>query len=114
MFFEKGPITVTKINNVVNFDPKGLRLHTFKAVLPTYEILYFYKGKADVRFLGKDIHLEPGDMLYLPKGVENDAYTMNITEEAGLYNVYFDTPDAMPKEPIKIKAKNKSVEGLYE
>lgn len=114
MLFEKGPITVTKINNVVNYEPKFVRLYTFRAVLPTYEILYFHKGKADVKFLGKDIHLEPGDILYLPKGVENDAYTMDVTESAGMYNVYFDTTDDMPKEPIKIKAKNKSIEGLYQ
>ena len=114
MLFENGPITVAKINNVVNYEPKFVRLYTFRAVLPTYEILYFHKGKADVKFLGKAIHLEPGDILYLPKGVENDAYTMNVTESAGMYNVYFDTADDMPKEPIKIKAKNKSIEGLYQ
>lgn len=113
MLFEKERFNISKVSNVLYYAPKSLR-HKYHGNLAFYELTYYIKGDSIVTFNGKKIHMNAGDILYLPKGVEDDNYTVCASQEFALYNIYFDTDEEMPREPIRITPKNEDFKGMYE
>lgn len=103
MLFENERLNISKINNVIHYHPKELN-HKYPGNLPYYELTCYIKGHSKVTFDGKEINMSPGDMIYLPKGVEDDNYTVVATDPFEHYNIYFDTDAPMPKEAIHISA----------
>ena len=112
MLFESEIFNISKISNVIYYKPK--HLSKYKGKLPTYELMYYIEGESTVSFGGVDYEMSPDNMLYLPKGVENDDYSIYIKKPVKLYNIYFDTDDKMPDYPIKLSAKSAEILNIFE
>ncbi len=112
MLFENEIFNISKISNVIYYKPKHLA--KYKGKLPTYELMYYIEGESIVTFDGVNYEMSPNTMLYLPKGIENDDYTIFINKPVKLYNIYFDTDDAMPDYPIKLSLKSAEIMGIFE
>lgn len=113
MLFEDEKYNISEIHNVVRYAPRGDTLYKYPAKLPSYELMYFSKGEVVVSFHGQTISVEAGDVLYLPRGLENGEYTMRQREAFELYNVYFQTDMPMPMEAIRIRTERGMIESLY-
>lgn len=114
MLFENEQINISKIHNVVYYAPKGHLKYSYPGTLTTYELIYFHKGDTEVIFGGKHFHMTPGNILYLPKGIENNSYSISVNEDFGLYNIYFDTDAPLPDEAVQIANKNDELKSCYE
>ncbi len=113
MLFENEQLNISKISNVIHYTPKSLN-HVYPGTLPLYELTYYIKGHSKVLFNGKTIYMSPGDIIYIPKGIEDNLYTVNASEEFSLYNIYFDTDEPMPKEAIHINANSDEFKKHFE
>lgn len=113
MLFENEILNISRINNVIHYHPKELS-HKYPGNLPSYELTCYIKGRSKVTFNGKVINMSPGDMIYIPKGVEDDNYTVVASEPFAHYNIYFDTDSPMPKEAIHISAKPDEFKNHFE
>lgn len=113
MLFSKEQLHISQIRSIVYYAPKGLHF-TYPGKLPTYELMLYRKGHSLLTFHGKSFHMAPGSILYLPKGLDNNEYIVDATEEFGLYNIYFDTADPMPAEPMLIASDMQSLCALME
>ena len=113
MLFENEKMNISKINNVIHYNPKQLN-HKYPGNLYSYELTYYIKGHSDVTFGGKTVKMSPGDIIYLPKGVEDDNYTVIASEPFSHYNIYFDTDEPMPKEAIHISANPDEFKNHFE
>jgi len=112
MLFYNEIFNIGKISNVIYYKPKHLA--RYKPILPTYEIMYYTEGESVISFNGKKYEMSAGTVLYLPKGIENNEYSIFINKPVKLYNIYFDTNDEMPLYPIKINVKSQEVEKIFE
>lgn len=106
--------SVSAISNVVYYEPKSQKQFKYPGKLPTFELMYYVKGDTEINFNGKMIHMTKGDLLYLPKGIENDEYTVNVKEDFAVFNVYFYSKFPLPDEAIKISAVSDSFKNIYE
>ncbi len=113
MLFENECFNISQIYNVLYYQPKEL-YHKYPGNLLAYELTYYIKGSSVVNFNGKTIYMKPGDIIFLPKGIENNTYTVSANEEFSLYNIYFDTNDKLPNEAIQISSKNNDLKNCYE
>lgn len=114
MLFNNEQFNILQINNVVHYAPKGHKKYNYPGKLPTYELMYYEKGDVVITFNGQTIHITEGDILFLPKGINNKQYTIYVNEDFCLYNIYFDTKDYLPKEAIKITPGNIDFQTDYE
>ncbi len=113
MLFEQERFNIS-IHNVVKYSPKSSSKHSYPGKLPTYELMYFEKGDVTLTFNNQYFHITEGNMIYLPKGLENDDYTIYVNEEFSLYNIYFFSDTPLPKTPIKFNAKAQEYKNIYE
>ncbi len=113
MLFENEMLNISKIGNVIHYHPKELNF-LYPGNLPFYELTCYIKGKSKVTFGGKTINMSPGDLIYLPKGVEDENYTVVASEPFAHYNIYFDTDAPMPKEAIHISAEPDEFKNSFE
>lgn len=107
-------LCVSEIRNIVFYAPDNGDKYTYPGCLPTYELLYYTQGEVYLHFGKKSFHVKPGDLVYLPKGVQGVEYSVTVKEKFSLYNVYFDCAEEMPREPFQIHSKSKEIESLYE
>ncbi|MBE6806046.1 MAG: helix-turn-helix transcriptional regulator [Ruminococcaceae bacterium] len=114
MLFENERLNISKINNIVEYSLKKDRYTTYNGCLPTYELMYYKKGESVIHFGGKKIKMHAGSLLYLPKGLENNKYDISVKDDFVLYNIYFDTFDKLPNEPIQIDVSSGEIADLYE
>ncbi len=114
MLFDNEFLNISKLNRVIFYEPLNSNNHTYKPVLPTYEIMYYIKGETTVQFGNKTFDMTPDSVLYLPKGTKNDIYTVKVKEKFAVYNIYFDSPDILPNEAIKISVKSNEIKTLFE
>lgn len=114
MLFENEQLNVSRIYNVIKYAPRDHRIFRFPGKLPTYELLYYDTGEAEVTFGGKVFHVSPRSVVFLPKGLENNEYTLSVRGDFSLYNIYFDTADELPAEPVHIVLKNDEMKNRYE
>jgi len=112
MLFVSDTFNIKELNNVIYYKPKHLA--KYKGKLPTYELMYYIEGESVVSFNGKKYEMSPNNILYLPKGLENDDYSIFIKKTVKLYNIYFDTADSLPDYPVKITAKSGEIMNLFE
>ncbi|MBQ1264825.1 MAG: helix-turn-helix transcriptional regulator [Oscillospiraceae bacterium] len=109
MLIQNECFTVRKIISVANYSPKYKKINRFPGKLPTHELLYFYIGNVWLEFGGRRLFVKTGDIVYLPKGIENNCYCITADDRFGIYAVYFDTDDAMPDSAVHIRLKNDSL-----
>lgn len=102
MFFEKQYIHLQKIYKVVSYAPRKYKRYTYPGTLPSYELMYVYEGEYTLKFGKHTISVSTGDVIYLPKGLEDNSYSISVKESHSLYTIYFDTQDEMPMEPVHI------------
>ena len=114
MLFCDEKFNVSQIRFVTNYSPPYNRVYKFKGCLPTYELMYFYKGDLRLEFADKSFFVKTGDMVYLPKGIDNRRYRIISDSEFGIYNVYFETSDPLPKEALHISLQNKNLKNEFE
>lgn len=114
MLFEQERFAFTKIQNVVRYAPRTALRYTYPGTLPTYELMYYEYGDTTLTFHGRTFHMTAGSVLYLPKGIPDNRYEVSVTEEFSLYNIYFDTDDPMPCEPVLITPGNDEFRALFE
>ena len=114
MLFENERLHISKLYSVNYYAPRGAESYTYPGKLPSYELMYYIKGDTKVCFAGRAYHMTPDTMLYLPKGLENEEYTVRVKEDFSLHNIYFDTWDPMPKEPVLISARSGEIRLVYE
>ena len=114
MLFENEQLHISKISKIVYYAPKGHTNYIYPGKLPTYELMYYVKGETRLTFNGETFYMKPGDLLYLPKGIEEAEYTVAVKEEFALYNIYFDTADNISKNPVQIHGKSDEFKRIYE
>ncbi len=114
MIFSNERFNVSQINFVTNYNPKNKKVHKFPGKLPTHELMYFYKGDVRLEFNDKSFFVKTGDVVYLPKGIENERYRIISDHSFGLYNVYFDTSDPLPNKAVHIPLQNEKLKSLYQ
>ena len=102
MLFENEQTDISKLHRVILYSSEGERQLSYPGKLPTHELMYYIKGEALLTFHGKTVHMKRGSVLYLPKGIENTEYKVQVIEPFLLYNVYFDSPTELPREIIQI------------
>jgi len=112
MLFEDELLNIKTLNNVIYYKPKHLA--KYKGKLPTYELMYYIEGESTVSFNGKKYEISSNNVLFLPKGIENDDYSINIKKPVKLYNIYFDTDNVLPDHPVVIPVKSAEISGLFE
>jgi AraC-like DNA-binding protein len=76
--------------------------------------MFYIQGESTISFQGKKYHMQPEQLLYLPKGQDNNDYSISIGKEVLLYNIYFDTDIPLPDHPIQFTAKTDELRLLYE
>ena len=114
MFFENEQFNVTRIFSAVLYTPSTYEKRIIHlGCLPTYELMYYIQGNTYVTFNGTRIHMKAGDVLYLPKGIENADYYVDVIEKFQCYNVYFDTDEEMPQEALRIPTSKYELRNLY-
>lgn len=114
MLFENEQFNISKIYNVVSYAPEGSKKYTYPGKLPTYEVMFFYKGDVEVFFAGQKLRLTKGDILYLPKGLENNTYYMKVGEDFGVHTIYFDTKSPLPDMAVQISDRNELMKNYFE
>jgi len=114
MIFSNEQLNISQISNVVRYAPKGHKQYNYPGKLPTYELMYYEKGDVVLNFNNQTIHVTAGDILFLPKGIVNNQYTIYVNEPFSLYNIYFDTADDLPKEAVKITPGTTNFKTEYE
>ena len=114
MLFQNERFNVKQIDFVTNYSPEIKKIHKFPGKLPTYELMYFYKGEVRLEFDNKSFFVKTGDVVYLPKKIENNRYHIIADHRFGLYNIYFDTYDSLPKQAVHIPLQNRNLKSLYE
>ena len=114
MPFGTEQVNIGKIINVVRYAPKEHRQYRYPGTLPTYELMFYEKGESTVTFMNKHFHMTPGSVLFLPKGVPDNEYSVSVKEDFSLYNIYFDTADCLPREPLFFSGENAVLKGIYE
>jgi AraC-like DNA-binding protein len=114
MFFESERFNISQIVSIAYYEPSCDKKDVYPGCLPTYELMFYTKGDTYLTFNGKRIHMRVSDILYLPKGIVNADYYVDITEKFALYNVYFDTDEEMPQVPIHISSVPNEVGNVYE
>ncbi len=112
MLFDNEFFNIKKLNNVIYYKPKHLA--KYKAKLPTFELMYYIEGESVISFNGKKYEMMPNNILYLPKGIENDDYSIYINKPVKLYNIYFDTDDTLPDHPMIFTTKSGEISALFE
>ena len=105
---------VSQIKSVTNYNPEYKKLYKFPGRLPTYELMYFYQGDVLMEFGGKTFRVKAGDMVFLPKGIENNRYCITSDERFGLFCVYFDTDDGLPTEAVHMPHSNIMIKTIFE
>lgn len=113
MFLESEKFNISQIVSVAYYAPAFEKKDTYPGCLPTYELMYYVKGNTYLTFNGNRIHMNVGDVLYLPKGIKNADYYVDIVEKFALYNVYFDTDEQMPQVPIHIPSVSFELGDIY-
>ena len=113
MFFESEKFNISQIVSVVCYEPSLEKKDIYPGCLPTYELMYYTKGDTYITFNGHRIHMTAGDVLYLPKGILNADYYVDIVEKFALYNVYFDTDEQMPQAPVHIHGVTYELGNIY-
>lgn len=114
MFYESEKFNISQILSVVYYAPTYDDKYVYPGCLPTYELMYYQYGDSYITFNGDRIRMQAGDILYLPKGILNADYCVEVAEKFALYNVYFDTNDIMPKTPIHIRNVTNEIGAVYE
>ena len=114
MFFLGEKLNLTEISAVANYCPKRRPIHKYLGKLPTYELMYFHMGNVWLKFGDKSFFVKTGDMVYLPKGIENKTYHIIPEHEFGVYNFYFDTLDPLPNEAVHIPIESAKIKSIYE
>jgi len=114
MLFENEQFNISQIHYVVYYDPKPRPKYVYRGNLPYHELAYYDHGEVELAFYGKSFHLCPGDIMYLPKGIDNHEYVVYAEDGYSCYNIYFDTADELPKEPVKISVGNDNFKAFYE
>ena len=114
MLFDAEPLNISKINFVTNYNPRHKKIHSFLGNLPYYELMYFYQGDLRLEFGDKSFFVKTGDVVYLPKGLDNQNYKIISKHRFGVYNVYFDTADPLPNHAVHIPCQSKRLEATYE
>ncbi len=113
MLFENEQFHISRICSVIRYAPEGERFE-YPGKLPSYELMLFIQGKGMLNFGEKAFSIFPGRLVYLPKGVEGVRYTITAQEPYILYNLYFDTPDNLPREPLGLTVRLAQLQPLYE
>lgn len=114
MFIISEKLNLKEISSVANYCPKYRRINNFPAKLPTYELMYFHMGDVKLKFGEKSFFVKTGDMVYLPKGIDNKTYKITSDHPFGIYNFYFDTLDPLPTEAVHISIENSKIKSIYE
>lgn len=113
MFLESEKFNISEIVSVVYYEPQIEKKDIYPGCLPTYELMYYVKGNTYLTFNGNRIHMNEGDVLYLPKGVKNEEYYVDIVEKFAVYNIYFDTDEQMPQEPVYMPSVTFELGDIY-
>jgi len=114
LLFESDHINITDINKVVIYSSHQHKYMSFPGKLPTFELAYYLEGETEITFADKTVRMSPGGIVYLPKGLENNVYRADIIKPFTVYNIYFDTPDEMPKEIVRIPTKGDEYKSDFE
>lgn len=114
MYTKKDFFHISKIHKVVYYAPNRTGQYVYPGTLPTYELMYYAEGETRIQFGEECFHMRAGDLLYLPKGVEDAKYVLSSEGYFAVYNIYFDSPDDLPTRPMQIHGKSEEFKWLYE
>lgn len=113
MLFENEQLNVSRLYTVMYYKPDKL-YHKYLWKPPYYELTYYNKGESTINFNGKSLHIGAGDILFLPKFIGDENYTVDAESKFSLYNIYFDTDAELPQEAIVIPSKNENLKHLFD
>lgn len=106
---------ISRLYNVSLYAPGKKKLYKYPPSLPTHELMCCMEGEAEFNFNKQSIILSPGKLLYLPKGIDNDIYTISVLRhKLILHNIYFDTSNELPQSAVPFSPKSNKFPPLYE
>ena len=112
MFFVDNPIVISKVHNIILYEPGKLFQHC-PLSLPTHELHCSINGENEMHFDNQTYHIKAGMLYYLPKGTDNKEYTMFSSADYKVYTIYFDAISPMPQEPIIWNSSTSEIEILF-
>ena len=112
MLFENEVMNITKLQKVICYKPKSR--DKYNGCLPTYELIYYAEGESTISFQGKKYKMEADQLLYLPKGLDNTDYSISVSKDVTLYNIYFDADIPLPDHPMQFSSKTGELKQMYE
>lgn len=113
MFFSE-ELNISRLYNVSLYAPIKKKLYKYPPILPTHELMCCAEGEAEFNFNNQRITLSPGELLYLPKGIDNNIYTISVHQSILLYNIYFNTSNVLPQCAVHLSPKTNKFLPLYE
>lgn len=80
-----------------------------------YELIFKLSGRNHAHFAGHDFDETADAIRYLPKGVGDVRYTVDVLEPGSCIFFCFDTEDPMPMEPLSFVPRNaRHLQELFE
>ncbi len=113
MLFDQEQLNISQLYAVMYYKPVKLS-HKYLRKPPFYELTYYAKGDSTINFNGKTLHVSTGDIVFIPKYIGDENYTVEANSRFSLYNIYFDTDVELPNEAIVISAKNENIKHLFD
>lgn len=105
--FDNESINISKIHTVCMFESdKDFKHHPVKNYstnIETYELVFFISGKRHTSFSNHEYDDLPNTVRYLPKGIFDGSYQVTTYEPGKCIDIFFDTTDALPHEPVILK-----------
>jgi len=114
--FDTKSINIKRIVSVLHTNREGRAIKSlqFNGTLRSYEIILTVSGENYTNFGDRTIHNVPGTVEYLPKGIPNTSYTVDIEENGESIDIIFDTDTPLPREAMSINiSKNESIRKLF-
>ncbi len=108
----RGDFFITKINRVilVGRDEYKTRTISFTDHLASHELIFYFSGRAVVRFNGKTLLCEKNVIRFLPRG-EVREYTVDREERGECIDVFFDTDVPPSEEAFTLKLRDDAAVG---
>ena len=114
MLFDNEQLNLTQLHRVILYSSGEHRHLCYPPSLPTHELMIYLEGEAIVHFHGKSVHMTEGNMLYLPKGIENTEYEVEVIRPFLLCNIYFEASNGLPREAVQLTFKGEDMRSFFE
>lgn len=91
----------------------GSPVARYNGKLYSYELIYVLSGHSANTFHGKAFESKTDHVIFYPKGLNNDDYTVTKIEYGSCIDFYFDTDAKLPQEALCFPAHNPDIKTAF-